>query len=55
MVLFKMLLLRLKLSLKLDKKKVHLLGKIPARNRQNAVVLGVVVCLEIDIKLDDDN
>ena len=55
MALFKMLLLRLKLNLKLDNKKVHILGKIPARNRQNAVVLGVVLCLENDIKLDDDN
>ena len=54
MVLFKMLLLRLKLKLKIDKKE-HILGKIPARNRLNPVVLGVVLCLEIDIKMDDDN
>ena len=38
-----------------EEKKVHILGNIPARNRQNPVVLGVVLCLEIDIKLDDDN
>ena len=55
MVLFKLLLLRLKLNLKLDNKKVHILGKIPAPNKQNAVDLGVVLCLEHDIKLDDDN